>query len=495
MVAKCLSIGLVMRRAPSYEVTHPPVTLQPTIVSRASLDFVTGLQPHWNAVMDAVARDYDFLAQSLATCASSDTDFTGRLLQMLEDVYRKRPGAPVQSAMLGIFRTDYMREPRSDQEWKNVEINTISCSFAGLAPKVHAFHEFLASARQAERDDDSENSEWTADSLVSSASDARVPAALSAAHECALAAMPTIRGKTPVVVFVVQDNERNTGDQYTLSFNLLQHHSIRSIRRTMSELHAAMQLVAMGDDEYQPPVAVIEGKYVATVFYFRCAYVPGDFKDERCWSARQMIELSSAVKCPSIPYHLAGFKKIQQLLCSDAVLSKYCADPAVRLQLQSTFKGQYSLDADEVGEAHVAERIHDALAHPRKYVLKPQLEGGGNLYAGSKLAEVLRLPPSDAMHRRLRKEFVLMERIEFPKTSGKIFRFGEVLSFQSNLCCELGVFGCILTQGAPDRSSAQTLVSECAGLLVRTKPADVDDGGVMAGVAALDSIAISVERA
>ena len=50
------------------------------------------------------------------------------------------------------------------------------------------------------------------------------------------------------------------------------------------------------------------------VIYFRCGYHPDQYPTEREWDARLMMERSLAIKCPSIQYHLAGTKKIQQEL-------------------------------------------------------------------------------------------------------------------------------------------------------------------------------------
>jgi len=41
------------------------------------------------------------------------------------------------------------------------------------------------------------------------------------------------------------------------------------------------------------------------------------------WKARLLMEQSSAIKCPSISYHLAGSKKIQQELAKPGVLERY----------------------------------------------------------------------------------------------------------------------------------------------------------------------------
>uniref|UniRef100_A0A6N2LXP4 Large ribosomal subunit protein mL45 n=1 Tax=Salix viminalis TaxID=40686 RepID=A0A6N2LXP4_SALVM len=51
-------------------------------------------------------------------------------------------------------------------------------------------------------------------------------------------------------------------------------------------------------------------------------YAPTDYRSEAEWRARALMEQSSAVKCPSISYHLAGTKKIQQELAKPSMLER-----------------------------------------------------------------------------------------------------------------------------------------------------------------------------
>lgn len=45
------------------------------------------------------------------------------------------------------------------------------------------------------------------------------------------------------------------------------------------------------------------------VIYFRSGYEPAQYHGQKEWDARLMMERSTAIKCPSIHYHLAGTKK------------------------------------------------------------------------------------------------------------------------------------------------------------------------------------------
>lgn len=121
------------------------------------------------------------------------------------------------------------------------------------------------------------------------------------------------------------------------------------------------------------------------MIYFRAGYEPGHYHGEKEWAARLRIEQSMAIKCPSIQYHLAGTKKVQQALASRQALTRFIGDEASIDAVLEVFTRLYSLDMNEEGEAAV--RL--ALADPEKYVLKPQREGGGNNVYGSDIPTAL----------------------------------------------------------------------------------------------------------
>ena len=58
-----------------------------------------------------------------------------------------------------------------------------------------------------------------------------------------------------------------------------------------------------------------------------------------------MMERSLAIKSPSIHYHLAGTKKVQQQLAVNGVLEKYFDDETEIEKIRGIFTGLYSLDA------------------------------------------------------------------------------------------------------------------------------------------------------
>ncbi|KAG5483198.1 hypothetical protein CUR178_04776 [Leishmania enriettii] len=581
LTAKCLQLGLYVRQASTHHITHPALSLHPLPMRAEVLRQLYSRQLLWNEAINRTARSFQFLRDSLRSTAESDLGFTGRLLSILEKVYMTAPvgaDAPVyQPLMLGIFRTDYMRtvDPEASctvspkveavvtlsgeaeaamaeavQQWKNIEINTISCSFAGLSPLVQEFHKYLQAFREADMHvgvaaavGGAKAASFSTLSVVPSSPQSRelarvtdeahnsavqVPAALaetvaawrnnvpfsSFLHQHQRRTGVTLK---PVVLVVVQENERNTADQYKLLLHLLEAHRVLSLRRTLGELHGTMRLehATCGDnsrdrrtgtenavsEQPQPSFAVVEGKYVVAVAYFRSTYVPEDLPTDAAWQTREWIEECNAVKCPSIPYHLMTFKKMQQLLSNvPEVLTpvSFAGDQQKAAAIAEHFVPQYSLNKDEY--ARPAKRqscnetgkaiddpeywIADAVAHPERYVLKPQLEGGGNLIAGETMQRMLRdTKRDDPLYEEIRREYILMHKIRYPISTGVFFGQDGIHVLTNNVCSELGIYGVTLSS-----DSNGYIINEAAGSLVRTKPADVADGGVMAGVAALGSV-------
>ena len=114
--------------------------------------------------------------------------------------------------------------------------------------------------------------------------------------------------------------------------------------------------------------------YPVSVAYYRSGYTPTDYPTEEEWLAREMVENSDAVKCPSVGYHLAGAKAIQAALYKDNVLEQFIKDPEECRLLRRCFMEQYSLGDPEVKTAS-RKAMDDAIADGRKWVLKPQREG------------------------------------------------------------------------------------------------------------------------
>lgn len=89
------------------------------------------------------------------------------------------------------------------------------------------------------------------------------------------------------------------------------------------------------------------------VIYFRAGYEPGHYPTQKEWDARLLMERSQAIKSPSIHYHLAGTKKVQQALAKAGAVEMFLGDARQIDAVKEVFTGLYSLDFDEFGDQAV----------------------------------------------------------------------------------------------------------------------------------------------
>ncbi|KAF0888206.1 hypothetical protein E2562_013662 [Oryza meyeriana var. granulata] len=394
---------------PGVGLVHAPFSLFPTHLPESCWRQACELAPIFNELVDRVSLDGDFLQDSLSKTKQVD-DFTSRLLE----IHRKMMEInKEENIRLGLHRSDYMLDSETNSLLQ-IELNTISASFPGLGSLVSELHRTLI---------DRYGNLFCLDSkrVPENAATSRFAEALARAW-----------------------------DEFNVD------------RKTLSEVEAEGHLLPDG-------TLVVDGRTVSVV-YFRAGYTPNDYPSETEWTARLLMEQSSAVKCPSISYHLVGTKKIQQELAKPNVLERFLENKEEIAKIRKCFAGLWSLDDEEI--------VKSAIQNPELFVLKPQREGGGNNIYGLDVRETLI---------RLQKEggdalaaYILMQRI-FPKASlANLVRGG--VCHEALTISELGIYGAYL------RNKGKVVMNEQSGYLMRTKVSSSDEGGVAAGFAVLDSL-------
>ncbi|RYR02287.1 hypothetical protein Ahy_B06g081108 isoform B [Arachis hypogaea] len=241
---------------PGVGLVHAPFALLPNPFPEIHWKQACHLAPLFNELVDRVSLDGKFLQESLSRTKKVD-EFTSRLLDIHSKMLEINKKEDIR---LGLHRSDYMLDEQTNSLLQ-IELNTISSSFAGLSSLVSQLHRNTLSHYGKLLGLDSE----------------RVPAnnSVNLFVEALAKAWSEYNNPRAVIMFIVQAEERNMGGQ---------------------------------------AIAVI---------YFRAGYTPADFPSESEWRARLLMEQSSAIKCPSISYHLVGTKKIQQELAKPNVLERY----------------------------------------------------------------------------------------------------------------------------------------------------------------------------
>lgn len=268
-----------------------PVTVFPSAFPRSCFELATSVQVLVNELMHRVAFDYAFLENTLKTTIEVD-DFTKDLFDVHTRILKDGTAQP---HCFGLFRADYMSD-RSEDEFRlrQIEVNAISSSFVGLAPRVTSMHRCMTSKYHS--------SEVANLHIPENRADEKFGSAFVRAFE--------LYGNANAVILVVkEDRVVNVCDQRTLEFAISElRPDIKIIRRSFSQL---LTRASLRDNQ----LLLVDGLEVALVYY-RDGYDPRNYATRDVWELRYLIERSRAIKCPSINYHLAG-----KLICSSLMIS------------------------------------------------------------------------------------------------------------------------------------------------------------------------------
>ncbi|XP_078411004.1 glutathione synthetase isoform X2 [Cetorhinus maximus] len=442
--------GVLMRTkedpSSTESTSYAPFSLFPSPVPKKLFAQAHEVQQDFNMLVDRISQDSKFLTKALASTIEVD-EFTAGLFRIYKQVLEEGITQPIN---LGINRSDYMFDRGTDHSpsLKQIEINTIAASYAGLAERVPDVHRHVLNFWG--------KSDEAAKILSNNA--------LKGIAEGIAKACQMYGSSEAVVLFLVEKVTRNIFDQRCLEMELW-NKNIRVIRRQTLDIYERGAL----DDEKR---LFVDGYEVAVV-YFRTGYNPEDYHDEVCWDARLLIERSKAIKCPDIATQLVGTKKVQQEIARSGVVEKYFSEcPKSAERIRATFVGLYSIDEGPEGDEIITKAIED----PEGFVLKPQREGGGNNIFGEELKQLL----GNIKDGPKRSAYILMERIKPQTVKNYLLHPGSALKL-SECVVELGVFGVYISK------CRKMIMNESPGHLLRTKSREFADGGVSAGVAVLDT--------
>uniref|UniRef100_A0A669CFE0 Uncharacterized protein n=1 Tax=Oreochromis niloticus TaxID=8128 RepID=A0A669CFE0_ORENI len=178
---------------------------------------------------------------------------------------------------------------------------------------------------------------------------------------------------------------------------------------------------------------------------------------ESFWDARLLMERSRAVMGPDISAHLAGTKKVQQVLARPGVLERFFLDQPQAVNIIHIYSSDLFLcGCVRLQGAERDKTVSMALAAAERLVLKPQREGGGTA-GGQTFSKKLKWAREKATY------------LDNQKTSPL-----------KGIGCWLFVM--LALSLLSYRQDKDMVINECVGRLLRTRSSGHSDGGVAAGV-------------
>lgn len=413
----------------------------------------------------------------------------------------------------GVFRSDYMLHVKDDsaadsddddkdENWtqhlclKQVEFNSYSCAGGCHADKVANMHRFLARRgiydfvlnSNEGRQEQSINTKMPPSSLPKNNTINGIASVLASAHNTyGLRPYSPIASHTAVLI-IVQPNNFNIADERPIEYalwNWTDDDPIPTYRIEWQLVLDQTQLtqtgellffpLEMGDRTTTHPVEI-------SVVYHRAGYEPREYSEEiNGKQIRTRLELSRAIKCPSILGHITTIKKVQQALTVPETLERWLTKEKAD-KIRGTFVDIRSLD-DMASTNNLEE--DEELAE--SYILKPaSLEGGGHNIYGADIPAFLKtlLPDSD------KSAYILMQKIRSPLNV-----YGMLISSSRGVVAdevvsELGVFGGCLWErkkSPSDSTRCRVIENRAVGWSFKTKEVSVDEMSVVKGYGCFDT--------
>ena len=434
-------------------VNHIPIMLTPSPIPKNIYEKIVFYQIAFNKVINKLSNDQKFLEETLTPISEND-NFVKRNLEISKKLVNYEHK---QKIKLGIFRNDYLFDKNQNFLFFT-EYNTIASSMGTFSDKIKKFYSYFSQKypeifkKYSEKEipvEGFDNIEKFADSM----------------HEAIKLAFPQ-QYKESIIVFVIQKNETNIFDQYSLSDELYNKYKIPSIRMTLEEIKTKCVQDENGN-------LTLNGQFIS-LFYFRASYTENDFPNEESWQGRELIELSTAIKVPDINTFLTTFKIFQYELSKPQILMHYCHSELIINDILRFFGGIYNIR--DMSPDNIKELFSKIKAEPEKYILKPMKEGGGNNITGEKLKNII--PEEGNEISDIIKNSVIVEKIDSYEHEGLVIR-NEKIELQNSIS-EYSIYGIILA------NENNIIINKNVSFLVRTKNKKSIEGGIIEGAGAVD---------
>ncbi|KAL4427350.1 hypothetical protein ABPG74_002321 [Tetrahymena malaccensis] len=425
---------------------HIPFSVSPILIQKKEFDEFYSKTQLWNELIDKMSKNFEWAKEIFKNMSDP-------LLQGFLKIAEKANKSEItQKIQMGLIRNDVLHSAVK-HKWLQVEYNTISISFGYIAEQVQSLQRTIKNSYLKNFFEEYTGLQGSSVSVVVEG--------LKNAYD--LYDKPNSQ-----ILVVVSGFEGNSYDQRYPEYLLARDHGIICKRRTFEQLIEQTEVKEDG-------TMLVEGDEIA-VIYYRTGYSPDHFPNEEIWKIREKIELTKAIKCPSVNIILVGFKKLQKTLQEAGQMEQF-----LNKQQCEQIKENFATIYDFEDETKHQELLNLAKNEPQHYILKPQREGGDNNIYGKNIYPFLeKLTPSE------RKNYILMEKI-IPKPSITFMIRNRKLEVAPSIS-ELGIISYFISD------SQKIIHNKAGGYLVRTKRYFDDEGGVNAGYSVIDGLMIKKQQ-
>ena len=350
-------------------VKHIPLALYPSPIPRNLFDKIFFYQIAFNKILNKLSNDQPYLEKVLEPIASKN-NFVQKLLEISKKsfAYEKK-----QKIKLGVFRNDYLLDKEQKflflQEYKTSldDFGSYTNSLLNFYNYFNVKYPNVFAKYNGKEKEIPQNKGNTIEKIA------------EAIIEAIKLAFPQDY-KTSLLIFVTQ--KKYDFDLQNL-INLIielndkdkdKHTKIKCEKLSLSEISKKVTKDEEGN------LKLNEDKI--SLVYFNSGDKEEDYQDEDSWKARELIELSTAVKVPDINTFLTSFKAFHYYLSKPDVIMHYNYNDLILNDILRFFGGVYY--APDLEKEKQSELFNKIQSEPNKYVLK-SFKGKKNDLTGEKL--------------------------------------------------------------------------------------------------------------
>lgn len=431
------------------------MTLFPSVYERLGVEQLFEDQRVINKLVYKVSEDravLDLVAKGGLVVAGERIEarpHNDPMYRTLERIRKEKRGGKREAMFV---RADYI-ESRAG-EFKQVEINTMACSFPVFGAEVNGIHARMFQSPEYRKAFQRLRGQSCDGKVLISDSDRKF---VSFVKECRDAYARESLPRYPLCALLVDNDISIFCKNYVEKAKIIDslgEAGIEMAHVTSKDIRKSLEISEGGR-------RVIYKNKEVFLAYYRWLY-NADQYTEGDVELRVLLERSSCMNVPSVEVQIVGLKFFQGIFARRPFLERYLADGEINRVMR------YFVDfmtVEEYGRRGPGNKA---------YVLKPLKEGGGNNLFGEDVARKL-----SELGDEERGSYVLMEEI-YGKTRRNKF-LGEP---EGNLIGEIGVFGYVIgSQGGMERN-------EDAGYILRSKDEASKEGGVSMNYGGLDSIIV-----
>ena len=326
MTSNLYLFGLIKDSEKEGIISHIPIGLSPSPISENLFNKINFYQIAFNKIIDKIAKNQELIEEILTPISEKD-EFIKKCLE----ISKKLSTCEFKSKFnMAFLRNDYMVDKNKKFIFLN-DINTQNVGLFSYSDKLKKFFNYFMEKYTEQFKSFLGNDNYnkiqtnkadTVSSLAKSMIDAiklkdgKVDDPNLHNQEELIKYLKTI-----LIVFIVNSDEKNNFELRTLENYLYDNYYVNVKYMTLADVTKLCLVDEKGN-------ITTEEKQIS-LFYFATGRTEKDYKDENDWKGREIIELSNAIKCPSINLLLASQEIFINKLRDSEFIKKFITDGSI----------------------------------------------------------------------------------------------------------------------------------------------------------------------